>query len=269
MTNQPLTFSFRRMAALASTTVAEAIRDRILYGLLLFGIGLILLSAVLSNVNLGWSVRIVTNFSFTGVTAAGAMMSVLLGVSAIGRELERRTSYPILAKPIHRAEYVVGKYLGVLLTVYLNVSLMLVAATVMIALYSHSGFFQYDWGSYGAALSLLYLRLAVISALAVTFSTMASTTVAVVAAGGLSIAGYFTSQLRHFLGLSESAATRLLGDILYWVLPDFSILDALARLLHGHPILTTQTAIAAAYAVCYAASLLIIASMVFTRRDLA
>lgn len=255
-------------SALARTTVSEAIRDRILYGLLVFAVGLILLSAVLSNLTLGYQVRIVTNVSLSAITLAGTLMSVLLGVGSVSREIERRTSYPILAKPITRAEYLAGKYFGVLATVYLNVLLMMAAATLMIQQYTDNAFFQYPLLPYLFTLGLTLLRLAVVAAIALTLSTFTSSTVALIGTVGLTLAGYFTAELRFFLTKSESEATQWLGNALYYAVPDFSALDTLPLLLHGHAV-TAPTAIAATgYAVCYIVFLLTAASLIFSRRDL-
>lgn len=258
----------KAIVAFAGNTLRESLRDRILYGVLAFGVGLILLSAVLSNLTLGWQVRIVTDFSLSAITLAGSIMAILLGVSSVARELERKTAYPLLAKPISRASYVVGKYVGVLATVYLNVVLMMGAATVMIAAYSHEGLFQYPALPYLATLGLCLLRLAVIAAFAVLFSTFTSSTVAFIASLGMALSGYFSSELRFFLERSESAATQIIGKAIYWTVPDFAAIDTLPRLIHGHPIGFAQVGFSAAYAACYAAGLIVVAALIFSRRDL-
>lgn len=259
----------RALSALAVTTVMEAIRDRILYGLLAFAIGLILLSAVLSNLTIGHQVRLVTNLSLSGITVAASIMATLLGVSAVGREIDRRTLYPVLAKPVGRATYLVGKYLGVVATVGLNVLLMSIAATVMIAQYQYVQPFQYPIADYLAHIGLLTLRMAVIAAIAIALSTIASATVALIATLGITIAAYFTTDLKFFLGQSEDAFVRTLGEWLYWIVPDFSVLDSLPRLVHGHPILTDGALISALYALLYAISVLGLGWWAFSRRDLA
>jgi len=256
------------IAAIARVTIQESLRDRILYGVLAFGIGLILLSAVLSNVTLGWPVRIVTDFSISAISIGGSAMAILLGVRAVAGELEKRVAYPVLARPIPRGWYVLGKYLGVVGTVYLNVLLMIVAATVMIAAYSHSGPFEYPAMAYVATLGLLLLKLALIASIAVFFSSFTSSTVAFIASSGLTLAGHLTGELRFFLGKSESEATRLLGDILYWTLPDMATMEGLARLIHGQEVVNGLAAAAAVYGTCYVGALLLLASMAFEKRDL-
>ncbi len=258
----------RILLAIARVTIHESLRDRILYGVLAFGIGLILLSAVLSNVTLGWPVRIVTDLSISAISISGSVMALLLGVRSVAGEIERRLAYPVLARPISRGQYVLGKFVGVVGTVYLNVLLMAVAATAMIASYSHEGAFQYTVTAYLTTLALLLLKLALIAAIAVLFSCFTSSTVAFIASTGLTLAGHLTGELRFFLGKSESALTRAIGDGLYWTLPDFVTLEALSKLVHEKEILTSQTLAAVAYGSCYLAALLILATTIFERRDL-
>lgn len=255
--------------ALAKVTVIEALRDRILYGVLAFGIGLILLSAVLSNVTLGWPVRIVTDLSISAISLGGAVMALLLGVRAVAGEVEKRVAYPVLARPLARSSYIVGKYIGVLATIFLNLSLMIVAATLMIASYSHEGVFQYEVGPYLLTLGLLFLKVAVIAAIAMLFSSFTSSTVAFIASTGFTIAGHLTGELRFFLGTSEYSLTRGLGEALYWALPDFATMESLGRLIHGQEIATSTTIAAAIYGAAYLGVLLVLTSLIFERRDLA
>lgn len=256
------------LRALAGATLAEAIRDRILYGLLVFALGLILLSAVLSTLTMGFPVRIVTNLCFTAISVFGALMATLLGVASVAREVERRTAYPVLAKPVSRGGYVLGKYLGVLATVYVNVLVMMVATTLMIVQYQHESPFQYPPLEYAAALGLQLVRLAVIAALAVAFSTFTSSTVALIATLGLTVAGHLTAELRVMLGTSDAPVVRALADGLYFVVPDFSTMEALPNLLYAQPVLGSGVGLAAGYGVLYAAAVLAFAVATFARRDL-
>ncbi len=255
------------MLALCRTTVAEAVRSKILYGVALFALGLILFSAVLSQITLGHQVRIVTDVSLSATSLAGTLMAVLLGVGSVAREVERRTYYPVLAKPIGRAEYVLGKWLGVVATVWLNVAVMLVLSALMIAAYSHDGAFQYDLGDFLVTCGLTLLRLAVIAAIAVAFSTFASSTVALIGSVGVVVAGFFTAEVRYFMA-KTGRGNQLVGDALYFVLPDFQAIDGLSRLVHGDHLGLGALLAPAAYAVTWSAFLLLAACVIFSRRDL-
>lgn len=259
----------RGTLAVARTTLLEAVRNRILYGLLLFAVGMILLSAVLSNLTLGHPVRIVTDVSLSAVSLSGTLIAILLGVNAVAGEVQRRTLFPVLAKPVSRGEYVLGKYLGVFATVSINMAVMMVASTAMIAAYTAEKSFEYPVGAFAATLALSLLRAGLVAAISLALSTIASSTVAFIGALGLTLAGYFTDGLRFFLGKSESSVTRAVGEAVYYFVPDFVTLDPLAKLVHGEPVLTPQLAAAAGYGVLYCAVALIAAVLAFSRRDLA
>lgn len=256
--------------ALARVGVAEALRDRILYGLVLFGIALVLLSTVLSNLTLGFRLRVVTDLSLSTVNFAGIVIAILLGVGAVSKEIDRRLVFPLLAKPVERSTYVIGRFFGVLLTTWLNATLMVGAATVAIALYSamEEGGRLFTWADFTLTWLLLLVRIGVVAAIAVALSSVVSATVALIGTTGITLAGYLSSDLRFFLGQSESAPVRTLGDALYYILPDMSLLDPLGRLVYGQPILTEAVVLGTVYALAYASAVLIIASILFTKRDL-
>lgn len=254
--------------AIAMTTFREAIRNRILYVMALFAAGLILFSAVLSNLTLGFQVRIVTDLSLSAASLVGTTIAVLLGVTSVARELERRTYFPVLARPISRADFVIGKWLGVTATTWLIEAAMMALATVMIAAYTHEGSFQYAAGPYVTTLLLTLVRLAVIAAIAVGTSTLASSTVATMATVTVLLAGYTTDEVRWFLRGNESPLAPYVGTALYHALPDLAALDALPRLLYGDPLGLEVVWAPVLYSLAWTAVLLGGSSLVFSRRDL-
>lgn len=254
--------------AIATTTFREAIRNRILYVLALFALAMILFSAVLSLLTLGYQVRIVTDVSLSAVTFACTTIAVLLGVSSVARELDRRTCYPVLAKPIGRATFVLGKWLGVVGVTWLLATVMVALATVMIAAYSHDAAFQYPAQAYLTVHALTLLRLGVVSAIAVSASTFAGATVATMATLTVVTAGYFTFEVRWFLERSDSEASRFVGRAVYHALPDFAALDGLPRLLYGDSLALTDIGSPVLYGIAWSALVLAAACAFFARRDL-
>jgi ABC-type transport system involved in multi-copper enzyme maturation permease subunit len=254
--------------AIARTSVLEALREKVLYGLVVFGIGMVLLSIVLSNITLGHRIRVVTDLSMTGLLASGMLLAVILGANAIARDIDRRVALPILAKPVSRTEYVLGRFVGILAVVALNFALMVAFATVVIALNAPDAGFPYGWAAYSATVSLIFLRIALMTALAVTLSGFVSTTVAQVAALGLAVAGHFTSELKFFLSKDQGPMGQALAEAIYRTVPDLGALDSLYELIHGQPIATAHLALCAAYAVCYAGAALTLGCWVFSRREL-
>lgn len=263
-----MSLAFTAIVALAHTTIREAVRSRILYVLALFALGLILFSSVLSDLTLGYQIRIVTDVSLSAVSMTGTVIAILLGVGSVAREIEKRTYYPVLAKPVSRSAFVLGKWAGVVATTWLIAAIMFAFATVMIAYYTHEGRFQYGLEPYATTILLTMIRLAVIAAIAVSASTFAGTTVATMATVVVVIAGYFSFEARWFLQRSESPVSKAIGEAVYYALPDLAALDALPRLVHVDPLGLSDLLGPGAYAIGWATVLLSVACAFFSRRDL-
>ena len=107
--------------AIAVNTFREAVRNKILYALLLFALAMIVAGTFLGRLSLDQNVRIIQDFGLFSVTFFGMVIAVFVGVTLLYDEIQRRTIYVLLSKPIHRAEFVVGKYVGMLLTLLVQV----------------------------------------------------------------------------------------------------------------------------------------------------
>ena len=141
-----------RILAIALNTFREAIRNRILYLLLVFAVALILCAQTLSLMTVGSEEKIIKDFGLATIDVFGVLTAVLLGIGLVSREIERRTVYVLLAKPIHRAEFVLGKYVGLVLTLLVNTGVM---AVVFFALLMAKGMAD---PSIGLAIVMLYME---------------------------------------------------------------------------------------------------------------
>lgn len=260
----------RTVLALAGTTIRGSLRERILYLVLAFGIGLVLLSSILTTLTVGYRIRVVTDVSLSAVNFSGLALCTLLGVTAVRRDIEGRLIYPILAKPIGRSVYILGKHAGVVATTWLNAALMLVLATSLVLFYASAEpeGRLFSWADYSITCLLLLVRLTLVATIAVTLATVSSSTVATIGTIGFSIAGYLSGDLRRFLGMSDSPLLRGFGELIYNVLPDLRMLDTLGLLVHGQVVLSVQLWVGLAYAACYTVGLLTIACVAFARSDL-
>lgn len=259
----------RAIIAVARTTVLESLRERVLYGLAVFGLAMILLSLVVSNLALGHRIRVVTDLSLTGLLASGVLLAVILGANAISRDIERRVTLSCLPKPLARTEYFLGRFAGVLAIVAVNYILMASFATVVVAIGSPESGFPYGWGTYAATTGLIFLRIAIVAAISVTFSAMVSGTVAQIGALGIALAGHLTGQLKFFLEREPDPLSQLLAEVLYRLVPDLGALDSLYELIHQQPIATGLLGGSASYALCYAAAVLTLGCWVFSLREIA
>lgn len=253
--------------AIARTTIREALREKVLYGLVVFGSGMVLISLVISRLTLGHRIRVITDLSLTGLLASGVLLAVILGANSIARDNERRVALPLLAKPITRTKYILGRFMGVATVVVLNYFLMLCLVTLAISLHAPEGGFPYGWANYAATALLILFRIAILVAVSVSLSTFASSTVAQVAALGLAIAGHFTSSLRFFLGHDQGPFIQFVSEVVYRIVPDLGALDSLYELIHRQPIATSQLGFSSAYAVLYAGAALALSCWRFSRQE--
>jgi Cu-processing system permease protein len=247
--------------ALAAVTVREALRRRVQVNLLVFALLLVVMSLVLSSLTVGEAHRIAADLGLTAMEAMGSLIAVFLGASLVAGDIERRVLYPVIAKPISRAEYLLGRYLGLAAVLLLNVAIMGATLAALLVLEERSA------RPLDAALLAAYggigVQLLVVAAIAVFFSSFTSTTLAAVFGLTLTIAGRLSNDLRT-LWTGEGAT---IGRALWYVLPNLSALSFNENVVY-------RTAPAASawldvlHATLYAATTLAVAAAAFERRDL-
>jgi ABC-type transport system involved in multi-copper enzyme maturation permease subunit len=252
--------------AIATTTFREAVRERLLHNLLVFAVLLVIGSLTISQLTLGEQFRIIANMGTSATQVFGTLIAVFLGVGLVTREIDRRTCYPALARPVSRAGFVVGKYLGLLIVLALNVGLMAVATAVVLLAYRGSPSFL-D-GAYLAAFALTAVQLAVCGAFAVLFSTFTTATLASIYTLSVVGAGWLFGEVRAFWLTAKQTDLKGLVHVLDYLLPNMALLDVKEAVTYGDPVTLGSVLARAAYGCGYAAVLVLLATVVFTRRDI-
>ncbi|HET9554211.1 MAG TPA: ABC transporter permease [Anaeromyxobacteraceae bacterium] len=250
---------------IARVTLAEALRDRLLYNLVVFAVLLVAGSLTISQLTLGDQFRIIANIGTSATQVFGLLIAVFLGVGLVSREMDRRTCYPALARPVSRAGFVVGKYLGLLATLGLNVALMAAATGVMLSLYV--GQQALSVPAFAAAFALTFLQLAVAGALAVLFSTFSTATLSAIFALSIVGAGWLFGEVRAFWVAARQVELKGLIRVLDALLPNMSLLDLKESVTYGDPVTLGSVLARAAYGAGYAGVLVALAALVFSRRD--
>jgi ABC-type transport system involved in multi-copper enzyme maturation permease subunit len=262
-------------AAIALNVFRESVRDKVLYNLVLFAILLIGASYLIGQLTAGQDVKIIKDLGLSATSVFGLFIAVFIGIGLVSKEVERRSAYSLLAKPIHRYQMIAGKYAGLTLTLTVNVTMMAAALYVVLA-YMGWGVpaeVQQAWDAPALdpamlkALLLILLELMIITAIALFFSTFSSPILSAAFTFGLFIVGHFSTDLRNFEQVVESPAAARLARGLYWVLPNFGQFDIKAQVVHAQPVPLGYMALTGAYAALYIAVLLIAAMLVFSRRD--
>lgn len=255
-----------RTFAIAANTVREALRERLLYNLVFFAVALIVASLTVSRLTLGEQFRIIADVSTSSTQVFGLIISVFLGVSLVAREIDRRTCYVVLARPVSRAEFVLGKFLGLLGTAGLNLAVMGAASALVLFLYRgdpgflRSGFF--------AAFGLMLAQFAIAIALAVLFASFSTPTLAIIFTLSALVSGFLFSEVRGFWLTADQVALKQLVHVLDVLLPNMGLLDAKEALTYGDPISLGSALARAGYGLGYAAVLVTLAAVVFSRKDI-
>lgn len=251
-----------RVLAIALNTFREAIRNRILYLLLVFAVALILCAQALSLLTVGSEEKIIKDFGLATIDLFGVLTAVLLGIGLVSREIERRTVYVLLAKPIHRAEFVLGKYAGLVLTLLVNTAVM--AACFLLLLFAKG---IADAGIL-LAIGLLFLQFLLITALAVLFSCLSNPIISCILTLALYIIGHLLWSFDLLRARLEAPWARALCAALKRLLPDLAPFDVKGQVVHGLPLPLGQAGYALVYFVLYGGAVLLLACAAFQRKEM-
>ncbi len=251
-----------RISVLAENTFREAVRDKLLYNLLMFAALMIASSIVLAKLHIGYDERIYRDVGLSAIAFFGVLIAIFVGINLVYREISLKTVYSMLAKPIHRWEFLLGKYMGLLGLLAVEIALMS-AFFLSVLWYKGSpvtaGMF---W-----AIGLIFLELALVTAIAIFFSSFTTPYLAAMFTVALWIIGHLLGDVRNFGLQPGSEGIRPLTEALYWSLPNLDRLDIKAIAADGKPIEALRIVSATLYAALYSGALLMGGMLLFQRRD--
>lgn len=254
-----------RIISIARNTFREAVRDRVLYNLVLFVLLLIVAAIFLGGLSAGEEPKIIVDLGLSAMLVFGAFIAIFIGVGLVYKEIERRTIYAIFSKPVGRGEFIVGKYLGLCLTLAVNVAVMGVGLSLALVYVRGGG--DPLMVSIWPAIALIYLELCILVAVALLFSTFSSPALSALCAFSVFIIGHFSRDLNAFAASTGTTAARLFFGALYYLLPNLANYSFITSAAHGAvPSLAYLTA-ATLYAMIYIAVLLAAATLIFSRRN--
>ena len=256
--------TLKRVTAVAQTTYRETIRNKILHNMLGFAVVMFGLAWVISTWSVGEPEKIIADLGLTITVLAGVVIAIFAGIVLVHGEVDRKTILPILAKPLPRWEFVLGKFLGFLsavLLVYLgmNVILMLFLAAV-------------GGGITTQLLEAIYLSMwevALVVALALLFSSLTTPWLAALNTIILFVAGRFSYDIKFYLESNPEAASAPLLKVIYVLLPNLSYFNLRHEAVHQLPVTTGLLFTARLYGLVDCAVIMLVAMLAFRTRDLA
>ena len=261
---------------IALNVFRESVRDKVLYNLVFFAVLLMSASYLIGQLTAGQDVKIIKDLGLAATSVFGLFMAVFIGIGLVSKEVERRSVYGLLSKPIRRHEFIIGQYLGLVLTLAVNVAIMTAAYYLVLAYMSWMELenVKAAWEAPATdpallkAIFLIFVELCLVTAVALFLSTFSSPILSAVLTFGLYVVGHFNADLKNFEAVVNSKTAALLARAVYYVLPNLAPFDVKADVVHAQPVPWSYVAFTTGYGLVYIVMLVLAAMFVFSRRDL-
>ena len=264
----------KRIWSVAHNTFIEAIRDRVLFSLILFAFVMILSSLIFAGISAEQYNKIVKDLGLTAISLIGIMISIFLGMGLVYKEIEKKTVYNIFSKPIRRYEFILGKYLGLSFTLLVNTAAMAFILFLLV-LYTemrHAGLIEYYYGGhyyaeFFKAVYFEYLEFLVIIGIALVFSSFTTPVMSVLFTFFLFAIGRFSSDIRLLAEQVKNPVVGFLTEVIYRVIPNLEKFDVRREAIYGGSVSVELILYTTAYAILYILALLILSIIIFEKRE--
>ncbi len=248
--------------AIALNTFKEVLRDKVFYNLFVFALLMIGSALLLGTLTIGEQGKIVKDIGLASIELFGVLIAIFVGVGLVSREIEKRTIYTIIAKPVHRYQFLLGRYAGLVLTMWVNTAVMFAAFSVILMI----GGLTPDAGIV-EAVGLISVSQLVVLSMAMLFSTFTTPTLSGIFTLALYVIGQLASELKAMSEKLSGVAAKELIAGLYYLIPNLAVFNVKGEAVHGLPIAPEYLAMAVGYGLSYAALMLLMSCMIFQRRD--
>jgi len=256
----------REVGAIALNTFREAVRDRVLYNLIVFALLLMGTAILFGEISIGVQELILTNLGLSAMTFFGLAIAIFIGIGLVYKEIDKRTLYAILSKPVKRHQFLLGKFCGLAFTLLVNILLMSVGFFLALSYIRRD--LQASDLNLLAAIYSIFLALLLATALAMLFSTFSSPVLSAAFTLGLFIAGSFSGDLRELSEALEAPWLAGLMEVVYYVIPNFSNFNIITSAAHGQAPPPGLLWLNTLYALLYGGLVLAAGMLIFQKRDL-
>jgi len=251
-----------KIRAIALNTFKEAIKDRILYLVFFFAAVCLIFSRLLALLTVGDQMKIITDVGLAAISLFGALMAILIGTGLVYKEIDKKTIFSLLSKPIHRYQFLLGKFFGLILTLFVMLSLM--AVIFLLILFLHT--FQVEWRMF-VVIFLIFIELSLVTSVAILFSTFSTPILSSIFTLAFYLIGHFSWGLETLITKIQSGFLKLLAQIFYTLLPDLENFNYKTEIVHHLPIPANAIFLSTLYGVVYTVFILALATFIFRKRD--
>ena len=256
----------KRVGVVALNTFREAVRDRVLYNLLFFALVMMAASIIAGQISIGIEETVITTLGLSAISLIGLLIAIFIGVGLVSKEMDKRTLYALLAKPVRRWEFLLGKFGGLILTLAVNTAAMGVG--LFLALVYVKPTLERGDITVLVAVYFVWLKLALVVALALLFSCFTTPLLAILFTAGIYIVGLYVQELRNMPVQVMSPGMTMFTKWLSYLLPNFENFNIMAMAAHSRPVPEAFILQNTLYAAVYCTIVLTAAILVFSRRNL-
>lgn len=251
-----------RIVTVAANTFREAVRDKVLYVLLFFAAATIFGSKALGWISVGQDIKIVKDICLASTSLFGVLIAIFVGTNLVYKELDKRTLYTILSQPMHRFEFILGKYFGLVGLLAVTVLIMTAVSATYIVLLGGS-----LTGVYFLAVLLIFWKLLLVTAFAILFSSISSPILGAIILFCLYVFGHATGVFRDLPPQFDGTFTKTLLETAYYIFPNLANFDIRSQAANDVPVNPAYVAYVLTYGVLYTSVVLIGAALIFERKD--
>lgn len=251
------------MLVVAQNTYREILRDRILYGLIVFAVMLILLSLALGTLSFTEQARITVDFGFTAIHLSAVILAIFVGSTLVGREIEKKTIMTLLVRPISRTQFIIGKSLGLMGVILVSILFFALVLVGILFAVNQPLNWTFIIGLYGVILEAILL-------LSVTlfFGCFASPMLSVSFSIGIFLIGHWLDSLIYFTSRSESVWFSNFGKVVSQIIPNLEYFNWRALFVYNTTLAVGQIGWVSLYALAWSAFLIALATTILSNRDL-
>ncbi len=246
-------------------TFREAVRDRVLYNLVFFALLLVGFTPLFGKISIGVERIVLVNFGLTAISLFGVVIAIFIGTGLVSKEIDKKTLYTVLSRPVRRWEFIIGKYFGLAGTLVVNTFFMAIGFFIALLYVTHA--FTRGDGQLLTALYFIGLELLMVTSIAMLFSTFSSPLFSAVFSFSMFVIGSFVEDLRGFANITEGS-TRWIALAISYLVPNFGAMNVVAQVAQQQPVGGMLIASNSLYAFLYSAAALSAAILIFEQRDL-
>ncbi len=254
-----------RFSAVALNTFREAVRDRVLYNLILFVLLLVASAPLFGAISIDIERLVLVNVGLSSISLFGVIIAIFIGIGLVSKEIEKKTLYTILSRPVRRWEFIIGKYCGLFMTLVANAAFMTLG--FYIALWITAGKLTRSDAGLLVAIYFILLQFLIITAITLLFSSFSTPIFSAIFSFALFVIGTFGDDLRNFAALSHGI-NKWLATAAAYAVPNLASLNVISQAAHDQAIGGSLILYNTVYALLYSTAVTAGAVLIFERRNL-